>query len=155
MKFWKTFRLHYSQEVSLLENYKWNFQEIVEKCNLKAMLDVFCGWRLQTLIQLSGWTVGGAMIQGCQRICFLIRSCFLFVLLLCKLLQKDLGELVSMMERNPDCSMKTFHELCESWFCEGIGKKIYEEQRDEDWKSIYDIGWREQGVGGILVKKGS
>jgi hypothetical protein len=50
------------------------------------------------------------------------------------------------MERNPDCSMKTFHEMCESQLCEGIGKKISREWRDEDWKNIYDVGWKVQGV---------
>jgi hypothetical protein len=44
------------------------------------------------------------------------------------------------MERNLDFSMKTLHELCESRFCKGIGKKIYGEQRDEDWRNIYDAG---------------
>ncbi len=34
------------------------------------MSAVFCGWRIQTLIQLNGWTIGGTMIQGCWRICF-------------------------------------------------------------------------------------
>jgi hypothetical protein len=42
------------------------------------------------------------------------------------------------MERDPDCSMKTLHELCESQICEGIGKKNFGEQRDEDWRNIYD-----------------
>jgi len=74
------------------------------------------------------------VIQGRQKICF----CFWFVLLLCKLLPKDLDELFSVMECNPGCSMKTFHELCESQFCEGIGRKIFGKRRDGDWKSIYD-----------------
>jgi len=39
---------------------------------------------------------------------------FWFVLLFCKLLQGDLGELVSMMERDLGYSVKFFHELCES-----------------------------------------
>jgi hypothetical protein len=74
------------------------------------------------------------------KICFLICLCYRFVLLLCKLLQKHLGELVSMMERNPNYSMKTFNELCESWFYEGIGRKIFGEQRDKDWRNICDVG---------------
>jgi hypothetical protein len=45
-----------------------------------------------------------------------------------------------MMEHNRDYSMKTFQELCESRFCKGIGRKIYGEGRDEDWKGIYDAG---------------
>lgn len=65
---------------------------------------------------------------------------FWFFLLLCRLLGRDLGELFSMMERNPSFSMKTFHVLCESRFCERIGKKNSRERRDEDWRSIYDLG---------------
>jgi hypothetical protein len=57
----------------------------------------------------------------------------------CKLLQRDLGELVSMMECDLDCSMKTLHELCESQLREGIGKEISGEQRDEEWRNIYDV----------------
>jgi hypothetical protein len=45
-----------------------------------------------------------------------------------------------MMECNPSYSLKTFHELCESQFYEGVGRKIYGERRDEDWRSIYDAG---------------
>jgi hypothetical protein len=45
-----------------------------------------------------------------------------------------------MMECNLACSMKIFHELCESRFYEGIGRKIFGEQKDENWKSIYDVG---------------
>jgi hypothetical protein len=40
---------------------------------------------------------------------------------------------------------------CESWFCEGIGKKISREWKDKDSKSIYDVGWKEQKG----MKKGS
>jgi hypothetical protein len=50
----------------------------------------------------------------------------------------------------------TFHELHESRFCEGIGRELSREQRDEEWRRIYDVGWRKQKRGGgILVKKGS
>jgi hypothetical protein len=49
---------------------------------------------------------------------------FWFLLLFCNLLQKDLGELVSMKERNPSCSMEIFYELCESRLCKGIGEEI-------------------------------
>ncbi len=52
---------------------------------------------------------------------------FWFVLLFCKLLQGDLGELVSMMERDLGYSVKFFHELCESRLCEGIDKEISRE----------------------------
>ncbi len=46
----------------------------------------------------------------------------------------------SMMEHNLSCSMKTLHELCESWFWEEIGRKISREQKDEVMKSIFDVG---------------
>ncbi len=51
----------------------------------------------------------------------------------------DPNELVSMMEHNFDYSMKSFHELCESHLCMGIGKKIYGERKDEDGKNIFDV----------------
>jgi len=76
------------------------------------------------------------VIQGCQRICF----CFWFVLLFCRLLRRDLGELVLAMERNLGYSMKILQELCESWFYKGIGRKIFGERRDEEWRGIYDVG---------------
>jgi hypothetical protein len=45
-----------------------------------------------------------------------------------------------MMEHNLSCSMKTLHELCESWFWEEIGWKIFGERRDEVMKNIFDAG---------------
>jgi hypothetical protein len=45
-----------------------------------------------------------------------------------------------MMEHNLSCLMKTIHVLCESWFDKGIGKKIYGERRDEDGRSIFNVG---------------
>jgi hypothetical protein len=44
------------------------------------------------------------------------------------------------MERNPNYSMETFYELCESWLCEGIGEEISGECKDEKKKNIYDVG---------------
>jgi len=64
------------------------------------------------------------VFQRRQNSCFLVCFLFWFVLLFCKLLRRDLGELVSMMERDPGYSMETFYELCESRHCEGIGDKI-------------------------------
>ncbi len=114
-------------------------------CNLKTMLDVFYGWRLQTLIQLYGWTTCGMVFQGCRESCFLVCFCFWFVLLFCMLMQKDLGELVSVMECDHGCSMEIFYELCESWLCERIGEEISGERRDKERRNIYDVGWREGG----------
>jgi hypothetical protein len=71
---------------------------------------------------------------------FMICFCIWFVLLFYRLLQRELGELVFMMEHNPNCSMKTFHELCESWLCKEIGKKNSGERKDEDGKNIFDVG---------------
>jgi hypothetical protein len=45
-------------------------------CNLKIVSDVFYGWRLQTLIQPSGWTIGGAVIQWCRKFSFWFVSRF-------------------------------------------------------------------------------
>ncbi len=42
--------------------------------------------------------------------------CFWLGLLFCRLLWSDLGELVSVMECDPGCSMDTLYELCESRF---------------------------------------
>ncbi len=53
------------------------------------------------------------MFQGCRRNVFLF-FCFWFGLLFCRLLWNDLGELVSVIERNPSCSMDNISELCES-----------------------------------------
>ncbi len=64
-------------------------------------------------------------------------SIFGFVLLLCKLLRKELGEFVSAMERNPSCSMKTHDEMCESQFCKEIGRKTSKERRDEHGRRIF------------------
>jgi hypothetical protein len=66
--------------------------------------------------------------------------CFWFVLLFCKLLWRDLGELVLVMEHDFGCSMEIFYELCESWLCVWIGAEISRERRDEEKKNIYDAG---------------
>ncbi len=62
--------------------------------------------------------------KGAEKIVFLF-LCFWFVLLFCRLLWRNLGELVLVMERDLDCSMETLYELCESWLCEGIGEEIF------------------------------
>jgi hypothetical protein len=61
--------------------------------------------------------------KGVEEVIFLF-FCFWFVLLFCRLLWRDLGELVSVMERDPGCIMETLYELCESWLCEGIDEEI-------------------------------
>jgi len=68
------------------------------------------------------------VFQRCQRSCFLICFYFWFILLFCRLLQRDLSELVSVMEHNPGCLMEIFYELCESRLYEGIGEEISREK---------------------------
>ncbi len=65
---------------------------------------------------------------------------FWFVLLFCRLLRRDLGELVSVMECDPGYSMETFYELCESWLYEGITEEIFGECKNEEKMNIYDAG---------------
>jgi hypothetical protein len=77
--------------------------------------------------------------RGVEKVVFLF-FCFWFILLFCKLLWKDLGEMVSMMEHDLGCSMETHYELCESWLCKGFGEEISREQRDEEKKYIYEAG---------------
>jgi hypothetical protein len=122
-------------------------------CNLKTMLNVFCRWMLQTLIQLGGWTIGGGGDSTALKNLFLMCFCFWCVLLLCKLWWRELDELVYMMEHNPNCSMKALHELCKSWFYKEIGKKISGERRDEVRRSIFDVGWGGKSGGFFMMKK--
>ncbi len=78
------------------------------------------------------------VFQGHQS-CFLVCFWFWFVLLFCRLLRRDLGELVSMMEHDLGCSLGTLHELGESRLCEGIGEEISKERRDEERRNIYNV----------------
>ncbi len=78
------------------------------------------------------------MFQGCRRSCFFVFFVW-FVFLFCKLLGRDLSELVSVMEHNPSCSMETFYELCELRLYVWIGAKILGKQRDGEKKYIYDV----------------
>jgi hypothetical protein len=65
--------------------------------------------------------------KGAEKVVFFLFFCFWFVLLFCKLLWKDLGELVFVMERDLSCSMEIVYELCESQLCVGIGVEILKE----------------------------
>jgi hypothetical protein len=67
--------------------------------------------------------------KSIKEIVFLICFCFWFVSLLCRLLQRDLGELVSVMERNPECSMKTLHEHVNHDFARGLARRFLGSER--------------------------
>jgi len=77
--------------------------------------------------------------RGVEKVVFLF-FCFWFVLLFCRLLWRDLGELVSVMQRDHGCSMEIHYELCESQFYEGIGEEISGERKDTEKKYIYEMG---------------
>jgi hypothetical protein len=68
--------------------------------------------------------------KGAEKV---VSFCFWFVFLFCMLMQKDLGELVSMMECDPGYSMEIFYELCESRLYERIGEEISGERRDKGY----------------------
>jgi hypothetical protein len=55
---------------------------------------------------------------------FLICLCIWFVLLLCRLLQKELGEFVSVMECNPNYSMKTFVSCVNQGFARRLARRL-------------------------------
>jgi hypothetical protein len=55
-------------------------------------------------------------------------------------LQRDLGELVSMMECDLGYSKEILYELCESRFYKGIHEEILGEQRNDERRNIYDVG---------------
>ncbi len=61
--------------------------------------------------------------RGTKEVVFLFFY-FWFILLFCRLLWRELSELVSMMEHNPSCSMEIQYGLCESRLCEEIGEEI-------------------------------
>jgi hypothetical protein len=62
-------------------------------------------------------------------------------LLFCRLLRKDLGELVSVMEHDHGYLMGILYELCESRLCKGIGEEISGERTDDERKNIYDVDY--------------
>jgi hypothetical protein len=70
-------------------------------------------------------------------------SCFFnfwLDLLFCRLLWRDLGELVSVMERNHGCSMDILYELCEPWLWWRIGVELSREQGEVERRKIYKVG---------------
>jgi hypothetical protein len=85
-------------------------------CNLKTMVDVFLWMKVanpNSAWWLNWWRQGDSMtLKNLFMICFYIWC----VSLICKLWRRELGELVSVMKRNPSHSMKTLHGLCKSRF---------------------------------------
>ncbi len=45
-----------------------------------------------------------------------------------------------MIEHDPNYSMETLYELCESRLYEGIDEEISKEQRDKERRNIYGVG---------------
>jgi hypothetical protein len=60
--------------------------------------------------------------------------------LFCRLLWSGLGELVSVMERDPYCSIDNLYGECESRFLEMIGAKLSKEWGEVDKEQLYEIG---------------
>ncbi len=79
------------------------------------------------------------VFQGRRKVQFLF-FCFWLGLLFCKLLWSGFGESVSVMERDPGCSMDTLYEQCESRFWERIGAKLSGERRDVEKRKLYEAG---------------
>jgi len=52
-----------------------------------------------------------------------------------------LGELVSMMEQKPCCSIDNLYGECESWFLEIIDIVVSREWEDEVKDGLYEVGW--------------
>ncbi len=71
--------------------------------------------KAETLIQFCDRAARGMVFQERRKVYFLFFH-FWLGLLFCKLLWGGLGELVSVMEHNPSCSMDTLYELYESQF---------------------------------------
>jgi hypothetical protein len=78
--------------------------------------------------------------KGTEEFIFLFLCYYWFILLFCRLLWNEFGELVLMMERDCGCSMDTLYELYESWLCEWFGVELSREREDGEIKNIYDAG---------------
>jgi len=50
------------------------------------------------------------------------------------------GELVSVMEQNPCCSIDNLYGECESRFLEMIGVKLSRVWKDADEEKLYEVG---------------
>ncbi len=83
-------------------------------------------------------------------------SCFLFCFWLCFVVLQvivfnvvlqwsSFGELVSMMERNPCCSIDNLYDECESRFLEMIFTVLSREQKDVDEENYMKLAKEEEG----------
>ncbi len=76
------------------------------------------------------------VLQRCQKFYLLV---FLFLaLLFCRLLWSDLSEVVSVMERDPCCSIDNLYGECESRFLETIGAELSKEWKEVDKQQLYE-----------------
>jgi len=51
----------------------------------------------------------------------------------------DFGELVSVIEQNPYCSIEIFYGECESRFLEMIGDELSGERKDVDEEKLLEV----------------
>jgi hypothetical protein len=76
---------------------------------------------LNSTLWLNYWWCG---VSRALKKLFFSLFCFGFVLLFCRLLQRDLGELVSMLERDPGCSMELFMRCVNHDFVKGLVRRF-------------------------------
>ncbi len=73
---------------------------------------------------------------------FLFLVCFVTL----QIMMKGAWWVSFVMECNSSGLMKILHEFYESRFWEEIGKKIFEEWKDEVIKSIFDASWAKEDM---------
>ncbi len=79
------------------------------------------------------------VLQGRRKFNYLF-FCFWLCWLFCRLLWNALGKLVSVMERDPCCSIEKLHGECQSCFLETISAKLSKEWREVDKEQLYETG---------------
>jgi hypothetical protein len=79
------------------------------------------------------------VLQGRRKFNYLF-FCFWLCLLFYTLLWNDLGELVSVMERNPCHSIDNLDGECESRFLETIGAELSKEWKEVNKEQLYEVG---------------
>jgi hypothetical protein len=116
------------------------------ECNLKKNVRCFLWMKTTNCNSNLGLNCWQQCALSVSKNLLLICFCFCYVLLLCKLWQRELGELIFEMECNFSCSMKTLHEFCGSCFYKEIGSMILGKWGDEVMRSIFDASWRSEGM---------